>query len=462
MNYYNSITENTSTKQLTLEDFYKTVKNGYNGIKEICINIRKYDKYKKEDKAIQGELKKGLPVIHIPMSQNNPTKTLKNISKDALSGFVYFDIDNIPNIQNVKEELSKHAQISMVWYSASGTGLGVIVACEWVKDLIDFTKNAQGEFEKDLNEQYKQITKYIWDSIGLSHIEIDPNANRINQVNYISYDSETHYNPNAKCTVAKPDNSIIKITKLERTKQTAKTTNQAPTSILSNLLAKDILDGLVADIESDEKDFKVWESSASGTSAINLLTSRAIQYGIDPKDVLVYMQKYTIHSDKAKVYNLKEAESWLRGALYTDNFKKQLYTYSPNLNALETIKLPKDKYLADVFDYKLFKNSDNDNIKAVIIASKHAIHNGNNVLRYPSSIQKFNCEVGSHPTQKPTELMEYLIKTYTNEGDMVLDNTMGSGTTNLACIKLNRKSIGVEKEKQYYDIAVRRASEYCH
>ena len=64
-----------------------------------------------------------------------------------------------------------------------------------------------------------------------------------------------------------------------------------------------------------------------------------------------------------------------------------------------------------------------------------------------------------HPTQKPIELMEYLVKTYTNEGDMVLDNTMGSGTTNLACIKLNRKSIGIEKEKQYYDVAVRRASE---
>jgi len=67
-----------------------------------------------------------------------------------------------------------------------------------------------------------------------------------------------------------------------------------------------------------------------------------------------------------------------------------------------------------------------------------------------------------HTSQKPLELLEYLVKTYTNEGDMVLDNTMGSGTTNLACIKLNRKSIGIEKEKQYYDVAVRRALEYCH
>ena len=84
--------------------------------------------------------------------------------------------------------------------------------------------------------------------------------------------------------------------------------------------------------------------------------------------------------------------------------------------------------------------------------------------RYPISVQEFKNPNNNslHPTQKPIELMEYLVKTYTNEGDMVLDNTMGSGTTNLACIKLNRKSIGIEKEKQYYDVAVRRASEYCH
>jgi site-specific DNA-methyltransferase (adenine-specific) len=70
-------------------------------------------------------------------------------------------------------------------------------------------------------------------------------------------------------------------------------------------------------------------------------------------------------------------------------------------------------------------------------------------------------KAGLHPTQKPVELMEYLISTYSNEGDTVLDFTMGSGTTNLACLKLNRKSIGIEKEKQYYDIAVRRLSSYC-
>jgi len=98
------------------------------------------------------------------------------------------------------------------------------------------------------------------------------------------------------------------------------------------------------------------------------------------------------------------------------------------------------------------------------------IGNGNLIInesgdRNPRSVIYFRTaesEGKLHPTQKPIELIEYLVKTYTNEGDMVLDNTMGSGTTNLACIKLNRKSIGIEKEKQYYDVAVRRASEYCH
>jgi len=83
---------------------------------------------------------------------------------------------------------------------------------------------------------------------------------------------------------------------------------------------------------------------------------------------------------------------------------------------------------------------------------------------YPTSILEIsnaNRNAKEHPTEKPIELMEYLIKTYTNEGDTVLDNTMGSGTTNLACLKLNRKSIGIEKEKQYYDVAVRRLSSYC-
>lgn len=76
--------------------------------------------------------------------------------------------------------------------------------------------------------------------------------------------------------------------------------------------------------------------------------------------------------------------------------------------------------------------------------------------RYPSSVQLFNRERGKHPTQKPVALMEYLILTYTNEGDTVLDNTMGSGTTGVAAVNTNRKFIGIERDEKYFAIAQKR------
>jgi site-specific DNA-methyltransferase (adenine-specific) len=79
-----------------------------------------------------------------------------------------------------------------------------------------------------------------------------------------------------------------------------------------------------------------------------------------------------------------------------------------------------------------------------------------NGLRYPSNILRINREkLGSylHPTQKPVALFEYLIKTYTNEGDLVLDNCIGSGTTAIACINTKRNFIGIELEPKYVEIA---------
>ena len=77
-------------------------------------------------------------------------------------------------------------------------------------------------------------------------------------------------------------------------------------------------------------------------------------------------------------------------------------------------------------------------------------------LRNPRSIQRFNRERGFHPTQKPTALFEYLINTYTLEGDLVLDNCIGSGTTAIAALNTGRYFIGFEKDKQYYDTATER------
>lgn len=73
--------------------------------------------------------------------------------------------------------------------------------------------------------------------------------------------------------------------------------------------------------------------------------------------------------------------------------------------------------------------------------------------RYPKTILKFKQEKGLHPTQKPVELMRYLIRTYSNKNDTILDNTMGSGTTGVACILENRKFIGIENDEKYYKVA---------
>ncbi len=89
--------------------------------------------------------------------------------------------------------------------------------------------------------------------------------------------------------------------------------------------------------------------------------------------------------------------------------------------------------------------------------------NYNNKKRYPKSIikySKYNAECNQlnrvHPTQKPVALFEYLIKTYTSEGDTVLDNCIGSGTTAIACINTNRNFIGIEKDEKYFEIAKKR------
>ncbi len=80
--------------------------------------------------------------------------------------------------------------------------------------------------------------------------------------------------------------------------------------------------------------------------------------------------------------------------------------------------------------------------------------------RYPLSIIRESKQSGLHPTQKPVALMEYLIKTYTNENETVLDFTMGSGTTGVACKNLNRKFIGIEKDETYFNIAKKRIEEH--
>lgn len=125
-------------------------------------------------------------------------------------------------------------------------------------------------------------------------------------------------------------------------------------------------------------------------------------------------------------------------------FCKKSTTYNPQLNKGKAYKITRDKRgRLNELNNTVFKEST-------------TINEGS---RLPKRVLDFKQERGLHPTQKPTALMEYLIKTYTNEGETVLDFAMGSGTTGVACKNLNRKFIGIELDESYFEIARKRISE---
>ena len=100
------------------------------------------------------------------------------------------------------------------------------------------------------------------------------------------------------------------------------------------------------------------------------------------------------------------------------------------------------------------KNKGYDSMNNVLNSDKPFIQK---YTGYPNNILEFSRDKNAvHPTQKPVALLEYLIKTYTKEGELVLDNCMGSGSTGVACKNTNRKFIGIELDQQYFEIAKNR------
>jgi site-specific DNA-methyltransferase (adenine-specific) len=102
----------------------------------------------------------------------------------------------------------------------------------------------------------------------------------------------------------------------------------------------------------------------------------------------------------------------------------------------------------------------NNDLTSVHNAFNQKTHYSQKFTNYPRGIIKFSQEAKSfHPTQKPVALLEYLIKTYTLEGETVLDFTMGSGSTGVACMNTGRKFIGIEMDDKYFEIASKRIAE---
>jgi site-specific DNA-methyltransferase (adenine-specific) len=127
-------------------------------------------------------------------------------------------------------------------------------------------------------------------------------------------------------------------------------------------------------------------------------------------------------------------------------FYKKQPTYNPQMLAGK----PYNGYSSDTKTIgEIFSGSGDDNRGLI---SRH--RENPEGTRYPRSVIRCKQDRSGHPTKKPVELMSWIIKTYTNPGETVLDNTMGEGTTGVACVQENRKFVGIELEKKYYDVAV--------
>ncbi|MBO7712046.1 MAG: site-specific DNA-methyltransferase [Methanobrevibacter sp.] len=153
------------------------------------------------------------------------------------------------------------------------------------------------------------------------------------------------------------------------------------------------------------------------------------------------------------------------------NSKHNYYPQRYKVLEIDEIENMKHKELKELFenrDYDRYGKVDRRKTINNPITNKE--HIGNKIIRtrskddgyrYPKSVLKINKEINTnlHPTQKPTDLLEYLIKTYTKENDLVLDNCMGSGSTGVACVNTNRNFIGIELDENYFNIAKARIEE---
>ena len=131
-------------------------------------------------------------------------------------------------------------------------------------------------------------------------------------------------------------------------------------------------------------------------------------------------------------------------------FYQQLPAYNPQFSQGEVYKRNQKLIRQTVYQQTVYQQTERVPTK-------------NDGRRYPRDVQKFATAYGKrrlfHPTEKPVALLEYLIKTYTNEGEVVLDATMGSGSTGVACVNTGRKFIGFEKEQNFFEIAEKRIDE---
>ena len=175
-------------------------------------------------------------------------------------------------------------------------------------------------------------------------------------------------------------------------------------------------------------------------------------FGIEPFSSFLRLSnlndyKYDLYWKKERPTNIFQLKKRAGKVIETiSDFYKNQPTYNPQM-----IEYKGKKRTNKIKNGKLGSLIDSSNKKP-----KEYKDNG---FRYPNQVLEFKRDIltsNLHPTQKPVDLLEYLIKTYSNESDVVLDNCMGSGSTAIACINTNREFIGVEKDENFFNIAQER------
>ena len=178
-------------------------------------------------------------------------------------------------------------------------------------------------------------------------------------------------------------------------------------------------------------------------------TAAIVLFGQEPFSSILRISnisdyRYDIYWEKERLTNINQVKRRVGKTVETISiFYKKQCTYNPQMTIYDG-KPRSNK----VKNGKLGKLSD--------CQQKPVFEYHDTGLRYPTQVWKFkrDCLTSNlHPTQKPLALIEELVRTYSNENDVILDNCMGSGTTGVACKKLNRRFIGIEKEKDYFEIA---------
>lgn len=202
---------------------------------------------------------------------------------------------------------------------------------------------------------------------------------------------------------------------------------------------------------------KLWEAYnrvVKDNGAIVLFGREPFTSFLITSNLKMYRQKLTwLKTRPTNVMNAKKQfMNWTEDIII---FYKSLPTFNPQMRT------------DGVFTGRKIQRLNTDRSKGVFGKTgekKDFVHEGNKGLFYPKTVLEFSNvnNNGLHPTQKPVELIEYLIRTYTNEGDLVLDNTAGSMTTAIAAINTNRKFICIEKDENFFNIGKDRVENYLN